>query len=241
MTAAWESLPWDSEFFGVPIGRVDLDRVPVEDLATMEAEARDAGVLCLYGSLAPEPDAPTLDVQRQGYRFVEAATLFSLRTTEPLIPRPEGIEVREGTVADLPALADTVARLAPWSRYAVDPRFGLEAAERLQARWIERAAECTTGERALLVAEDDSGIIAFITRASDPEPVVDTVGTSSRGSGAARYLIQQARDWAGDRALYGGPIAARNVAALRYVSHCGYRVARVRYLYHRWLDEEVDR
>lgn len=239
MTERWERLPWDSEFFGIPIGRVDLDGLDLDDVAAVEADAREQGVLCLYGSMTPEPEAPTVAVQRLGYRFVEGATLFSLRTSEPVIPQPDGVSVREGTVDDLPALADTVAQLAAWSRYAVDPRFGPEAAERLQARWIERAAECTTGERALLVAEDDSGIIAFITRASDPEPVVDTVGTSSRGSGAARYLIQVAREWAGDRALYGGPIAARNVSALRYVSHCGYRVARVRYLYHRWLDEEV--
>ena len=39
-----------------------------------------------------------------------------------------------------------------------------------------------------------------------------------------------------DEALLGGPIAARNVPALRYVSHCFYRVCEVRYLYHRWLD-----
>lgn len=240
MSGPWEHLAWDSEFFGVTIGRVDLDGLTTDEILAVEAEAKERGVQCLYGSLDPEPAQPTLEVQRLGYRFVEGATLFSLRTSEPLIPRPDGVSFREGTVDDLPALADTVARLAPWSRYAVDPRFGLEAAERLQARWIERAAECTTGERALLVAEDDTGIIAFITRASDPEPVVDTVGTSARGSGAARYLIQEAREWAGDRDLYGGPIAARNVSALRYVSHCGYRVARVRYLYHRWLDEDGD-
>ena len=37
----------------------------------------------------------------------------------------------------------------------------------------------------------------------------------------------------------GGPIAARNVAALRFVGGCNYRPRRVRYIYHRWLDEKV--
>lgn len=238
MSDRLELLPWDSEFFGISIGRVRLDGSTPEAIAALEDEARGAGIQCLYGELDPEAAQDTFMVQRLGYRFVEAATLFSLRTSEPRIPEPDGIEVRAGSADDLAPLSETVAQLAAWSRFAVDPRFGIEAAERLQARWIERAATSPDDERALLVAEDAEGIVAFITRASHPEPVVDTVGTSNRGSGAARYLIQEARDWAGDRSLYGGPIAARNVNALRYVSHCGYRVARVRYLYHRWLDEE---
>ncbi len=36
----------------------------------------------------------------------------------------------------------------------------------------------------------------------------------------------------------GGPIAARNIAALRFVDACHYRVTRIRYLFHRWLDED---
>jgi hypothetical protein len=65
------------------------------------------------------------------------------------------------------------------------------------------------------------------------------VGTTRRGSGAARFLIEGARGWAGDQALLGGPIMGRNVPALRYVSHCCYRVCEVRYQLHRWLDEDA--
>ena len=94
-----------------------------------------------------------------------------------------------------------------------------------------------SGQHSLVVAEVEGEIVAFIGRVHEPRRV-DAVGTSRRGSGAARYLIQTAREWAGDRPLLGGPIAARNIASLRYVSHCGYRPCQVEYLYHRWLDEE---
>lgn len=237
MSASWTALAWDTEFFGLPIGRIDLDGADTAAIEAAEAEARAEGLLCLYGSHDPGDVEHTIRVQRAGYRFVEAATTFTLGLTEPPIPRPPGVSVRLGTAADLPALAEAVDKLAPWSRFAVDLRFGLEAARRLQAAWVERAATSTTGEHSLVVAEDHSGVLAFITRASDPEPIVDTVATTAPGSGAARYLIEDARAWAGDRPLLGGPIAARNVSSLRYVSHCGYRVSGVRYLYHRWLDE----
>lgn len=236
MAGVVQELEWDTSFFGVPIGRVDLDGATAESLRATEAEGRALGLACLYGSLDPGDASATVVVQDAGFRFVEAATTFSLRTDEPEIPSVPGVTVRIGTAADLPAVEPASVALAPWSRFAVDPRFGIDAALRLQQAWIERAARCDTGERQLVVAERGSEIVALITRCTSPVPVVDTVWATRRGSGAARQLIQDSREWAGDRRLLGGPIAARNVLALRYVSHCGYRVLKVRYVYHLWLD-----
>lgn len=236
MALAWQPLAWDTEFFGTPIGSVALDGADEAALRAVEAEARDAGIACLYGSLDPADAQATLLVQRHGWRFVEAATTFDLRPDEPEIPRPEGVGFRLGTPDDIPRVAPIVEAMAEWSRFAVDPRFGLDAARRLQAAWLERAARAETGQHSLVVAEEDGEITAFIGRVYEPRRV-DAVGTTRRGSGAARHLIETARRWAGDVPLLGGPIAARNVPALRYVSHCAYRVCRVEYLYHRWLDE----
>lgn len=239
MTSAWTPLPWDTDFFGFAIGRVELDGLDRAAIAQVESEARAQGVRCLYGALDPI-DAPlTFLVQELGYRFVECATTFDLRLDEPPIPCPPGVTVRLGTPDDLPALTEMVEGLAPWSRFAVDPRFGLEASRRMQHSWAHRALSPDTDEYQLVLAEDASGVIAFITRTIHPTPRVDGVGTTARGSGAARYLIEDARAWAAPHALLGGPIASRNVAALRYVGHCNYRVTQVRYLYHRWLDDQL--
>lgn len=244
MGAHVQALPWDTEFFGFPIGRVDLDGLDASDLARVDDEARDLGIECLYGSLDPADVEATVTAQRQGYRFVEAATTFSLRRDEPPIPCPEGVTVRIGGPDDLPELKAASDGLAPWSRYAVDPRFGLDAARRLQWAWLERAADGDGGRRQLVLAELEGEPVAFITRCATPAPIVDCVWRRSlRAPGAARYLIEDARQWADAPRLLGGPIAARNIQALKYVSHCGYRVSKVRYLYHRWLDEDpgVDR
>ncbi len=240
MTARWHALPWDTEFFGIPIGKVDLDGLDAAAILEVEAEARAAGLVCLYGSLDPAEATLSYLVQQLGYRFVECATTFDLRVDEPPIPCPPGVTVRLGAPDDFEAVVGMVEALAPWSRFAVDPRFGLDASLAMQRAWARRALGDPTGEFQLVLAEDAGGVIAFITRTIHPSPRVDGVGTTARGSGAARYLIEDARAWAGERALLGGPIASRNVHALRYVSHCNYRVAHVRYLYHRWLDEDPD-
>lgn len=238
MALSWTPLPWDSEFFGIPIGKVDLQGADEASIAAVEAGAREQGIACLYGSLDPVDATATYLVQAHGWRFVDAATTLDLGLGEPAIARPAGTDCRVGGPDDVPALVPMAERMADWSRFAVDPRFGLAAARRLQRAWLDRAVRADDTDHSLTVAEQDGTIIAFIGRVGSPRPRIDAVGTTRRGSGAAHYLMEEARTWAGPRALLAGPIAARNVAALRYVSHCNYRVCEVRYLYHRWLDED---
>jgi hypothetical protein len=242
VTASFTPLPWDSEFFGFSIAKVELTDRSSDEITAIEDAARADGIVCLYGSLDPADPTASLAVQSLGWRFVEAAVMSSLHPRELQMPHPPGISVRTGTADDLPELAPLIALLAPWSRFAADPRFGQDAALRMQTAWIERAAKCTTGEFELVVAvnDEDDSIVAFISRAREPKPVVDTVGTLTVGAGAARLLIQISRAWAGEGSLLGGPIAARNTTASRFVQTVGYRATWTRYLFHRWLDEPHD-
>jgi hypothetical protein len=239
MAEDWVELTWDSEFLGLGIGKVDLAGKGPEALQAIDAEARAAGISCLYGHLDPSEFQATYEVQRSGYRLVEASARFDLHPKLEVAYPPTDAVLRRGTAEDLDAVTPIMVRMAPWSRFAVDPRFGLEVAERMNRAWIERAARCETGEFELVVAEEDGAISAFISRALHPYPIVDTVATIAPGSGAARALIQASRTWAGDRPLWGGWAAMRNINSFRFVEHCGFRTAEVRYLYHRWLDEPV--
>ena len=47
-------------------------------------------------------------------------------------------------------------------------------------------------------------------------------------------------EWADDSPTQAGPCAARNIAAIRYVEGCGFRLSQVQYLYHRWLHEDAE-
>lgn len=231
-------LDWDSNFFGIQIASLDLDGASDDDIRAAEAEARAAGVQCLYSSLDPADAEATVRVQMLGYRLVDVATTSELSLREPPIPRPEEITVRQGTVDDLETLQPMIDKLAGWSRFAVDPRFGRQAAQRLQTAHLCRAASAEDDKHSLILAEGASGPLAFVTRSHQPKPRVDGVVSTTRGAKAGAYLFEDARAWAKPANLLGGPIAARNVRALRFISQCGYRVRWVRYVYHRWLDED---
>lgn len=233
----WNRLDWDSEFFGFPIGSVELKDLDDDAFEAVEADARAAGIVCLYGGVDSSYVDQLVRAQRHGYQLVNSAILFDFDDSGPPIHQPEGVTVRVGRPDDVDELEPLALKMASWSRYAVDPRFGIEHAERLQRAWLQRAARADDGVHSLLVAEEDGEIVAFIGRVDGPEPRIDAVATAKRGSGAARYLMEIARGWAGDRRLVAGPIAARNINSLRYVSHCHYYVCEVRWIFHRWLDQ----
>jgi hypothetical protein len=232
-----EVLPWDSEFFGIPIARADLTGATADMLRAIDTDARAAGVACLYGSLDPTDDTAAHLAQTFGHRLVEVALTFE-RPPTPFTPKPTTAMVRRGTLDDLPALEPAVKTLAPWSRFAADPRFGVDAAGRMHEAWMARAACDTTDERALYISYDDDGVTGVATFVRTPVPRVDTKGVTKQGSGAADALMVALFDWAGGGPTEAGPCAARNIAPLRYLERCGFRVGRTRYLFHRWLDEE---
>lgn len=237
MTARWERLDFDSDFFGFAIGRITLDGADAASIREAEAAARDNGIECLYGVLDPIDREATYRVQDLGYRFVDTATRFEVLPHEHVPPVTTTCSVRRGGPDDVDAVIESVLTMAPWSRYAVDPRFGLEAARRMHRAWVDRAVVCTTGDHDLMVAEDESGIVGFLTRSAHPLPMINTVGTIAPGTGAAHALFAESREWARPQAISAGWAASRNIGVQRFLDRCGFRIAEIRYHYHRWLDQ----
>jgi hypothetical protein len=236
MATLVEPLAWDSEFFGFPIGRTVLDGATPESLTAIEAEAREMGIVCLYGSLDPSGgDTTAYLVQTFGHRLVEVGVLFS-RPAIPFVPRPSASVARHGTIDDVARLDAEIRTLAPWSRFGADPRFGLEAASRMHAAWAERAAR--DEDRMLAVSEDESGVTGLSTQVRSAIPRIDIMGVTKPGTGASYALMAAFVEWAGEGPIEAGPCAARNVAVLRFLEHCAFLMSSVRYLYHRWLDED---
>lgn len=234
-----QDLPWDSDFFGFPIAKVDLSDLDREALASIDAEARERGLTCIYGYLSPGSPAATYLPQESGFRLVEVALNLHRRPDQPRGERLTALDIRRGTEDDIPGLDQAIENLAPWSRFAVDPRFGLEAALRMHTAWLERAAQSKDDERRLVVAEDGSGLAGCSIQVRSPDPHLELLGVTRPGTGSSSALMEDFLDWAGDVPIYSGPTAARNVPCLRHLERYGFKIVDVEYRYHRWLDEEV--
>lgn len=234
MTGDVERLEWDSNFFGLAIGQVQLEGATEPRLRAILGEARELGIECLYGTLDRIDPGESYLVQEWGFRIVEVALRFG-RPAGPFTPKPTSSTVRRGTLDDLDALAEPIATLGPWSRFAADPRFGPAAAERMFRAWIERAAG-DGDEHMLLIAEDEDGVKGLSTNVRHPIPRVDLMGVTEQGSGASWALMSGLIDWADAGPIEAGPCAARNIAPLRFLEHCGFSIVASQYKFHLWLD-----
>jgi dTDP-4-amino-4,6-dideoxy-D-galactose acyltransferase len=234
-----ERLDWDSNFFGFAIGRVNLDKLDLSDPSMLEViddQAISVGIQCLYASLDPVRRVDTVTLQEHGYRFVDASVLTTRSTADAPVPASRHFAMRAGHEQDYDRLAPLVDELAPWSRFAVDQRFGLEQARRLQRAWMRRAVDVTAPGYGVELAENESGVLAFITWCDQGNRIDGIAATRGRGASAAQALFHRQCHAAPASQILGGPIAARNVAALNFIYRCGFRLQSTRYNYHRWLD-----
>ena len=227
-------LEWDSDFFGFPIARVDLEGADDATLAAIESEARDKGIVCAYGTLAPEDTTTSVLAQRFGHRLVEVA----ITLTHPdgaYEPPSTPSKVREGTIDDLPLLAEAIHVLGPWSRFGADPRFGIDEARRMFRAWVERAI--TAEDRMLSISEDEHGITGVSSHVRGQPDRIDLMGVVKPGTGASDAMMRFFFDWARPGPVDAGPCAARNLSVLRFLDRCGFRMSRCEYHFHRWFDE----
>lgn len=238
MSTRIEALPWDSEFFGVSIGKVDLTDVSEADLAAIGTEARDRAFDCVYGQLDPseDKDYTALKVQQHGHQLVEINLLMG-RPDKPFARVPTESTTRIATEADMETLLDSLDRLAPWSRFGADPRFGKAAARRMHQAWVERAI--SDDHRMLAIAEDEDGVTGLSTQINEGPtgaPCVDLMGVVKPGKGVSAALMQAFVDWAPDGPVDAGPCAARNIAVLRFLEKHDFTVRKVNYTYHWWRE-----
>jgi hypothetical protein len=234
MTELVHPLPWDSEFFGFPIARVELQGADDTALAAIEDEARDKGIRCAYGTLSPEDTTTSVLAQRHGHRLVEVAITLS-HADGVYEPPPTPSKVREGSLDDLPLLADAIDTLGPWSRFGADPRFGAAAARRMFRAWVERAI--TAEDRMLSISEDEHGITGVSSHVRGQPDRIDLMGVLKPGTGASDAMMRFFFDWARPGPVDAGPCAARNLSVLRFLDRCEFRVSKCDYHFHRWFDE----
>ena len=223
-----ELLPWDSDFWGVGIGRA----VAPPSLE-LDAWARAHDVSCLYLCTPDEPGAVRA-AEDGGFRLVEPRLTMTYRAGFEGA-RVEDVLVREAGPEDLPVLRELARRTEYVSRFAFDPRFAPRAADYFAA-WIERAD-------AVLVAERDGAVAGSIT-CRLPESGVDSwfgivaVDDEARVRGVGTALLGAGTDWLLSRGMetVSVAVAARNIATLRYVERFGFRAAAFELWFHKWYD-----
>jgi dTDP-4-amino-4,6-dideoxy-D-galactose acyltransferase len=236
---AYDSLGWDSEFFGFAIGRVESGVAP-GDLAEAVAAADGDGIRCLYLLCPGDDDGLLASALNLGFRPYDVRVELDHRIGAPPVDatsRDSG--VREAMAYDEATLQQIVRTRMSGTRFWNDPRFPRARVADLYAAWLRRGLT-TPPDRLTLVTDGAEG---FIICHLDREAGVGSIELIAVAATVERRGLGGELVIAADRAFSAAGMTratvvtqSRNIAAQRLYQRCGYRTARSDFWLHRWVD-----
>jgi dTDP-4-amino-4,6-dideoxy-D-galactose acyltransferase len=189
----WVRLPWDSNHFGFPIGRILPTSLSYASLSRALAGAEAAGTRCLYWLSDPD-DSQVADGERVGFKVVDVRVELIARLASQKVSRIAATTIREVGESDLVPLKALASTSHRNTRFYRDGSFPTDRADQLYAEWIEKSfqdpkqevlasgpAGQPSGYIASGVSDDGHGVIGLIA-----------VDESRRGTGLGSALVSAA-------------------------------------------------
>jgi len=232
-------LPWDSDFWGFPVARVDSLVLRGDISEKINKWAQENVIRCLYFA-ADGSDSETLQqAYRSGFQFVDVRVELECNAPLGVMLSSSDLEVRSVVEADLESL-QSIARSAHYdTRFFKDLNFDRLRCENLYLKWIER--DFTTGRILGYFPNNQPKAGGYITFSKETEDTARigllAVDESLRGCGGGRKLLQIAMATSGEQGAEKIRVATQgtNVAALKLYQKVGFRVCDVKIWFHKWF------
>jgi dTDP-4-amino-4,6-dideoxy-D-galactose acyltransferase len=234
-------LDWDSNFFGVKIARVNVNRLDAINIRDIDQWCSVNNIDCLY-FLADADDGDTIWLaEDNGFHLVDIRVTFKQQLDGSLdrIGKCEGNIIRPSILADIPALR-LIARVSfRITRFYYDPNFTETLCDALYETWIEKS--CTNINETVLVAENQGSPIGFISckLLGQNQGEIGLVGVRPdwQGKGLGQELINEALCWLSDNdiSLVKVVTQGRNSQAQRLYQRCGFLTDTIQIWYHKWF------
>jgi len=237
-----EPLAWDTEFFGVKIGRVAApETLDPLSLAAILERAREQGMACLYFEASfDNPDLVRFCAKR-GFYLVDIKSRLEKKPLAEVGPEQDpGLTFsrEERYYPDLEAISDA---LSLKSRFRYDPRFGESGARRLYREWLRRSFRedfCSD----FLSAVIDGRAAGFLTlRGKDHTSYIDLLAVADwaqgRGLGGRLLKAAEGRIKAAGRNRFLVVTQGHNIGAVRFYQNNGFKTIGENPFYHIWLED----
>jgi GNAT superfamily N-acetyltransferase len=237
-----ERLTWDSDFFGIEIGRVSANHLSPAILEATDCWCVSNAIDCLY-FLADANDAPTIrNAEAFGFELVDIRMTLNRRIQpeEDMAVVPQGLTIRRSVPTDLDPLRAIARSSYRDSRFYFDRRFPVEKSDRLYEIWLEKS--CADESGAVLVAEWQGTPSGYVTcdrvDATTGQIGLLGVGSAAQGVGLGRVLVCSAVDWFRQQGFNRAQVVTqgRNVRAQAVYQRSGFLSQSMQLWYHRWFD-----
>jgi dTDP-4-amino-4,6-dideoxy-D-galactose acyltransferase len=244
-TDCCERLAWDSDFFGIEIGRVRTKHLSPAILEATDRWCAASAIDCLY-FLAEANDALSIRcAEHFGFELVDIRTTLARRIgpEEEMVRVPQGATIRLALPTDLEPLRAIARSSYHDSRFYFDGRFPVEKCDRLYETWLEKS--CADRSGVVLVAEWQGRPAGYVTcdRVDVATGQIGLIASSVQGVGLGTALVSSAIGWFRHQGFNRAQVVTqgRNVGAQVLYQHCGFVTQSVELWYHRWFDGSCKR
>lgn len=240
-------LEWDSQFFGVRIGRVNGLQITPERLEAVKAWAKDQSIACVY-FLADSTDPVTVrTAEAGGFHLQDVRITFALNRPAAPAPLTYTPSIRPARPSDADALRDTARHAYIHSRFYNDPHFTEEQSASLYDVWLTRSITDPTYADQTFVAEvhdEPAGYIALHLNRTLKQGTIGLVGVAetARGQAVGQMLVQHALSWFWEQGMESVQVTTqgRNIAGQRLYQRSGFLTHSLLLWYHWWPQDTAE-
>lgn len=235
--AQCEYLSWDSEFFGVRIGRVRATPQSGDDFKAIERWAIANAIDCLYLVLPGDSVEQTIHAENYRFKLVEVRVNYECGSMQHNDPPSSSVTIRAARESDIPTLQTIASYSHRQTRFYADPHFDRERCDELYREWIRRS--CTGWADHVVVAALDGrpcGYIALQVDGTTGKISLVGVDRAVHRQGVGTLMVDASLRYLASRAVtcVKWPTSARNVASQRLCSKGGFRLESVETWHHWW-------
>lgn len=237
-------LTWDSDFWGMPIGRVLGNELTPAGLAEIDRWCSRRSIACLYFLASGNDPATVRAAEDGGFRLTDTRVTLG-RPSERLAPgapppSSAGVTIRPSDTSDIEPLKRIAAVSHRDTRFYFDIHFPPITCQLLYERWIETS--CAGYADRVLVADEGGLPIGYVTchlpAGSDVAGRIGLLGVAphARGQGIGRRLVMSALNWFGDTQVEAVTVVTqgRNIGAQVVYQRCGFVTLSQLLWYHKW-------
>ena len=236
-------LPWDTRFFGFPIGRLEAPGLQAGAMGEVDEWCRREGIRCLYWLVGSDDAASIRAAERGGFRLVDLRVTCAGRPGQTPLAAGAPVSVRAYSSPDLPAMR-AIGRSAfvGTTRFFADTRFPVQRVIEMYDTWVVQS--CSGDAQHVLVAEADGMVAGFVTCHLDAGRAgrigLTAVSGAHQGAGIGLALVRGALAWfqSAGAATVSVVTQGHNTRAQRLYQRCGLRTEAVQLWYHYWPDSK---
>lgn len=231
-------LQWDSQFFGLKIGKIVCNRKNYDELNQLVNIARSENYSLLYVFSPEDILLNEEDVLKNNASLVDRKIAYQLNLNSKMI-RVDDCIFDYNTKKLSKDLLDLTYISGQYSRFLLDKKMPENAFENLYKAWIEKSLSKEIADK-VFVAQRNYKIIGFVTlKIKDDKGEVGLIAVSKQTQGLkiGSKLIDACVLYLQEKSIYEIVVSTQlaNTQACRFYVSYGFKKELITNIYHFWL------